>query len=1696
MAFMDDNETDRKFMDESVSQQDPVLTTQNLDPLKAQAAMLALTEKSLFQAQDSYKNLMNGVAPPVGEVYRKTQEQSAAALNEMVSAVPLILSDPNISQEDKNKLISQVQRGELRSPDVANRLQAAMVIKEHGADDYSDKVITKTFRQLSIEAQNQWSERQEVINAATANRDGTVKKVADFVGMLAPMGDAAIITGVNKAAKENPTTKDLGGNLLYSMALPGSSFAEFHKKFHTLPYEEQTAVIKELTGAIQNSSSLFTSDNQVRAANFLSDLTNPEYSTFDKYLANGMNILDAVGLGQLIKGAPSIARGIGGAAKGLAERGARQEAFRQEMMAARQEPSLFADVVATNAGTASPVTQASDLASVKSTPQRNVNTERLRELEAQHSSLLEENLTPLGKGEVTRLNALKAQLEERLAEQPKKVRQRQAVDALKERNQGLDAQIRRVDEALEQNRIAQTNIEQISSLEKEMASLRKSKDMEDIPISPLNQAIQRAYMQGTVFTHNPRTAGNIAMNSNPNEARNLLYVTSTVESDEMAQALYGVGKNEALIKSVAPQVTDSTGRVKYVTPDMEQTLRRQLIGSVDNIVMDPVAGLQLTEAEVAAGRANIVSDYTNAVGVKLHPAMTSIASEADGSRVRIQAIYGAGDTGWLTPEDAISQAQYALRSRGVTADDITLMVRDGDEFVPVKAKDVAGKEGEYFARIDVDEYITAEEVGDLEKFDVKKNILDRLFGHGTNQFGSAQSHVLPITSMLHPTLVGSAMVADDKVSVLAEALLKKLDQFSKPYMSFPKERRQMMMQYIEEANAKEIPFNRADLSARGFTTAETDALSNWREFWDMDWKLENLDLARTLNSQGFQWMENTNISAAVKPRPKNYAITEVYDSAADVVRPIDRTEIDQIYAMGGNIGEFKRPLDVNGAIAEYVINRNNPSEFTRKIRLTDNILERREGYYQVHHKATKFIEETFKASNGKMYTHTIATTGTTEEAKKAVELLTKRDPSRSYSYRGDERGIERGSREYWDLNTTGGRIAQRHRSNLIQNNVGLQAIGATNHVENPVEAGLKATASISGRTAMRPVLETAKERFMQQYGHLVSGIEGIKSFPTDLGQIAKKGEFSSKELADARTTWNYIQYLENGYINHIDSIYKNGMRLISDITGEKGYGTIERAAKEAGETSLSGLYKTTVFSAYLATNPFRQFLVQGNQGLRSIAYNPKGYASGSVFNYFHAPFSEAFGIPLTKTQKEFKAFMEETGMYQAVSKNNLIRGTLLEASEKSTQAGVMLNKIPQTTRRIGFDQGERFNLISHGAAVYDEFVRAGKDVTNARVKAEMHDRIRAITLDMNYAGDMPYNQNALSFLMTYMQVGHKAVSAVTSRRIPASIRNRMMAYDLAMWGLPVETIGKVLDLEGITPEDPEFRRMMEDGLQSWYLNKMWSELSDEEVAVDYSSLSPMSLDNWTKMFQAMWFDGGISKMLDSTAGSKVLGVGMDSRLGVALNMTGSFFKDFYEETDDPTRVIDVLDSWARISSGWNNYQKARMQWALGVAKDKNGNVVDSSVGKMEAVAQFFGFGTEDTRNYYKVLDSLKKSNQAVKDLAKEDVDKFIQLAQVKTNGMATDMESLRMHSKMMMSTSRFISPQQRADYLNTVSQRLFTTPEANMWQQITQSMGFVDNKQIVDNIRRAPGLTEDQKAHAERVFLQTRKTIETMKEGN
>src|SRR5690606_28177655 len=258
-----------------------------------------------------------------------------------------------------------------------------------------------------------------------------------------------------------------------------------------------------------------------------------------------------------------------------------------------------------------------------------------------------------------------------------------------------------------------------------------------------------------------------------------------------------------------------------------------------------------------------------------------------------------------------------------------------------------------------------------------------------------------------------------------------------------------------------------------------------------------------------------------------------------------------------------------------------------------------------------------------------------------------------------------------------------------------------------------------------------------------------------------------------------------------------------------------------------------------------------------------------------------------------------TGMFQAITKNNLIRDTLLDMSDKTSRIGKAAKTPVNALRTIGFDVGEKTNLLGHAAAVWDVYKRAGKNVNDRRDQAEMHTKVRDLTWNMNFAADMPYNQNALSIAMTYMQVPHKAILQSFNRNLSRSERLRLAAADLAIWGLPTTLIATFLGNDWL-PDDPAGREIVTQGLQSFMLNWFFSNVMNEDVNVDWSSLAPTEMDGWRDFMQALLTDGGIKAVIERSPTAQVFGLGADGRIPTALKMAARMFTDTWnEEVPDP-----------------------------------------------------------------------------------------------------------------------------------------------------------------------------------------------------
>lgn len=1177
----------------------------------------------------------------------------------------------------------------------------------------------------------------------------------------------------------------------------------------------------------------------------------------------------------------------------------------------------------------------------------------------------------------------------------------------------------------------------------------------------VNDEIERLERNSVVRRENPASPASTVQQVNPEQARNLHAAVVKSTTDEVAEALYGTSKTQAVVNDVFPQAATESGAVTAKVGDMDRNLRREL--QVDEDVVDMIhdsGAIYYSNAEKAAARANVVNDFSKVEGLTINNAESSFS--AQGGRIHIAAMYGTDEGGFLTAQDAIEQAKFALRNTGVREDNITLMVKQGLDYIPTTLAEQVGKQGSYKIRIstfheidptDITKTVDGKTISAFDTLTHKRNWLDSLGGTVAQDTGSLSRWIFDAASMVDPRLSGAATVATDQSSRFEKLMFHLASDFSDQFLKLDKAGKAKVDNYIREANYNRIKYDEIDLKhGRGFTDAEVDTMRSWKNFWDNHYYLENYDVVRTLNSQGFQLFKNSNAELYAKPITKNQNIGWFYDPSVDDVVRWGQGEGDVLYAAGGTYAKLRRPTTFNGVEVEHMIIRNTPTEYARKLRDTDIVLPYRDGYFQLQYKKNaKFIDEIQRDTTGKVTGRkTVAVAGDTAEAmsfmRRTAQAAGKTEAD--YVVRGDANGLRRGGDEWWDLNSASGRIAQKHRGKLLEDASGANHLGDGSYVLNPVDSAVRASRSIAGRTVNRPMLEAAKARYVNQHAAVLgdNGFGG-KAFPRSVDEISAKGEATSKAVRDARTDYEYIHYLENGYINNMDEFFKQGLNAIATAVGsvikktpsgvtQKSLAAVERGLLGASEVTISGTLKGGVFTATIVSNIFRQWIMQPHQVMRTWSYNPVGWASGAIPQLVTGFLGRGMGMtkfqgvlakgtslagkvagikPHTLNIDDFVDFMDNSGLFASVDKSNLVRGTLLDAADSGNAVSQKVAKYTTTpARMIGFDAGEMANLLGHAAAVYERRVRLGGDLKDLAQRDEAYSEIRAISGEMNFAGDMPYNQTTPALLTQFLQVPQKMMLQITNRRIEPAVRARMAAMDLVMWGSPIAAIGAMMGKD-ILPDNPFQREVFLWGLESAVLNNGLTKLAGRDIDIDWSSFAPGGIDGWSRMMYALFTGGPEKAIITSPAGQMFLKDG--GRVQNAISHMSRFFGMGQEIDETPETAIQVVKEVANVLSGVSNYNKMMMILDTKQLVDKSGKVVARDLDTIEAITQLFGFGPSAPRDFYAAVQDLQKDPKKHKEAVLKDYAAAVQYYTTTTDMSNEDMEwkdkvvgaMLRMH---------------------------------------------------------------------------------------
>lgn len=1634
--------------------------------LSVTAATLSFLQPDDNAALEDFQHTMGRAPSEVPSVLQEKIKASHGRMKEVYSqALIPILSDPSVPFEQKQAAFDS-QQNDTEAPDPLETFATEALVASSPGESVQGENVRLAILSSMGKVNDHYRQIQEIENSVKADQGGASGKLLDLLEMFLP-GEMGITAG--------KVAQGLYGDVSTTAAasvLPGTARRQLGEAVANMPMEQRIEFIQQLAPIVAESSGIMTDKNQLRINQWLTEVARGDVEAMDEWIDNIFHVLDLTGIGKLLTSGPKAATKLAGATKDFATRKTRESEARYAEYTNRVDPSEFRPHTV-------PIDGVTGDAVIKAVPEVRSNIDQLEAAEALRADMLGKTSGQLEKGKVASMLEEKKALRKDLKEgglTPAQLRVPGAATAAVERRQNIQAQIQRIDDQLTRNADAAKVDQELAKLDETIAQLKKDISARPQELNPITAAIRRTELNSIIGFSNPRTPASVLDNTNPARARSL-HSQIYFQPEGFANAVTGGSKNEALIRAVTPQVGDSSGVVKRVVDDKESELRQQLTSELGLAVQNTFGGFAFTERELASARAAKVEDYSTVSGLKINDGMTSIKASDDGVNLEIDAVYTNGEGGWLRAEDAMSQATLALRKQGVVAEDLEVLRRNGGEYEPVKLDEVKGKDGEYAVRLRVTEDIRAHDVKDWDELDVKRNLFDYFETKGENTWGSINRHVVDAASSIHKQITGSLTLADDKAARLSSAFTEMFElAFSTPYQKLPSARRKAIDEYIKEANVKELKFDRQALRSR-FTDPELDVVQGWRDAWDVMWQFENYDLVKTLVRDKFQLLDHANLRAVVRERPKRYDNRTVYNPNTDSIEKLTDAQIDALYQAGGNVAEFRRPIEINGKEVAHAMIENNASNYSRAFNSSDQMLAKRDGYYQVFYKHPQFVEEAMPGKTPRV----IQVVGNIRDATKLTEDLAKQFPDRTYTRRGDDRGIDRSKDAYWDMQHVGGRLAQRHRGELLENSVGLKSMGDMDYIHSPADSAVRAAQSIGGRLAMRDTLEVAKQRYLNQYKSVLPMEDGRPVFPANRGQIRLKGTPTNTKLADARSTWEYIRSVENGYINAMDGVVKNAFNVLAEYSGAKGYDTVEKLARAGEDINITGTIKGGVFASMMASNPLRQLIVQPNQSMRMAAYNPSGFFSGRVTSMLFEELQTRIKGTATSPKDSFGLWLNETGVEQAITRGNLIRGTLLDAAEGST----LLSKTHDATlgnlRKIGYDTGEKLNLVVHGAFVFDKYKQAGRDITNLRVREEMHAELRHLTGNMNLAGDMPYNQNALALLFTYMQVPHKFLLMSANRGLDPAMRMRLLAADLTIWGLPVAAITSAAGVD-LPVENEWMREFLEDGLQSVVLNQLATVFTGERQRVDWSSLEPFGLDSWYKMGDSLLFDGAVKGMIGNTPTARVFGLGADSRLGMALQTTSSYFKDMLEVegTYTATDYLDVANAWASMSSGWTNFQKARAAWMFGTMRDRLDRPTDDDVTKWEAIAQLFGFGTKDTASFY---ETMKLSNKKdMEDAAKQDMEAMARMISLASNGDPRSEKSIRMYSQLMGSTGWMPDKEAHRKYLHRIQEGWVVPSNEKVRKKLFDEIINLPRPDIPSDPIKNSSLTEEDK----RSFLETR----------
>jgi len=1229
----------------------------------------------------------------------------------------------------------------------------------------------------------------------------------------------------------------------------------------------------------------------------------------------------------------------------------------------------------------------------------------------------------------------------------------------------------------------------------------------------LARSWQRRFIASDV---QPTAPAQVVKDANPSKARQLHAMTDADDSGELASNLYGTSREEALAHDLAPQPSAVTGGVKSKVSRPEITSDMSTMADPDMLdIAVNTAAPHISQREKRALAANVTNDFLNATGMHSRKEMTSVAESVDGG-LNVSAVYGPSDSGWANVQDAFNQAQYALAKYGVDEKDITILMRSGDDYVPV-GREAQGAllkgnntqiKGDYLLQVNQRYEYNGNDLRDeqFEKFGVGNilNVFNRFeFANGRTGQGSLTSSVIDPASMFSPEFLKGAVLADIKADSVSQKLLDASKPFIQAMKRVPAERHFAMEQRIKAANLKGQALTEAGLRADGFNTEEIAGLLSFRNTQDTLWSLTNADMVKSYKNRGYGKLthKESGFDVVAKPLPRNQVAGDIkaYDPVTDEVRTLSKQEITEMYSRNASVAETADVMNIDGMPIQYVINHNAPnSGYIRALSAGEPVLSYRHGYYAVRYKDPHFIERKLvdengaplKDSNGNEIWKTVATAPDIPSAQKAIGRYTATSGG-EYRFRNNLKG-EDYEKANTQLHTASGLSSQRIRGKRLEDSLGSNFETDAVHIESPGESMLNSINAVSSRISYRDWLETSKRRLIATYSDVLPKKDGRIQYPSNVSEI--KG--TSKDAADARATFEYIRAMENGYTNLIDDGYKAVVNNVAEMLGEKGFGKLEQIARKGSEATPSNIPKRVSFNLMIALAPLRQLVLQSSQNIllatRFPSYAPRLIGDNVLLITHHLSagrdLPEAVYRTFGRSKEEWKAMMkalDESGLTKGISKHDIAKGLVDSTADSSIRSMKAVRdsklkkvvKAPVTAgraltagaRKIGFDAGEYMVQAGSFMAHYTDATKGGKALTKAELDNVTH-LARNFTGNFGRSGNLAMNQNTLSVVTQYLQVPIKLAQLfLFNKAIPVKNRVGMGVTASVLFGFGTEDVYNLFGDD--LPSDPFARELVTKGLISAAANGMIRTVSGENSRIDLSALNPFNAYGAVEFVQKAMNNGLVSLVTESPSGSLLFG--SNPRITNLLRIVGQLTGVMpVGDNMQPKLWGQVWKDVANLSSGASAGLKAKLALEYRKQYSATGANVADEISTPEALAIAFGLPVQDGQVNWAITEKLAEKYQTRKEDIQELFNQTSRIL-VAEGTRAEEFDYMVQMSQTAMSVYKD-DPQAREMWMDMLKKKM-DDGDSRLIDRIMKAAGWDKPEEIQKMLDDVPNLSPEER---------------------